>query len=493
MQMPLQSFSLADYQPLFDALMQGASDEIYLIDAETAQFEYVSESVLQNTGYDLDQVKQHSLLRVLGVTLQTFKTYVNEYLDHKYFVLIKQEFTPSIPHANHDQLQAMLITLHQKEFVLMIKNNTAIVSAQDCNDCQNTYLEALKDSESRADAIVTNTPGLVFQLQLDTNDNLIFVYLSDGCKALLGVTAEELKQHSGLFYEMMNARDRAALRKRLELSALNLNQLDWEGRVWINDWQDNKWINLRAVPRVLADGVIQWVGIMINITQSKNEKHEIEESRRELAELTAHLNQVKELERTKIAREIHDDLGGNLTAIKIGLGSIIKRLGAGQPVSIEQARNLESIVDNTFEAVHKISSDLRPNILDLGIIAALEWQTKEFMKQVGISCHFNCGQSDISVTQDQAIALFRICQESMSNIAKHAKAHEVRIDLNVNINEIIMTISDDGIGIGAGDTFKSNSFGLRGMQERIAALYGSFNISRVDPHGTLITVKLPIE
>lgn len=493
MQMSPQSLLLPEYRPLFDALLHGVSDEIYLIDVETMHIENVSESVLQNSGYDLQKIKQHSLLHVLGVSQQTFKTYVDAYLDYEHFVLIRQEFTPTIPHAKHDQLQAIRIAANQKELVLVIKNNTAVIPVEDCNGCKESFQNALSDSESRADAIVTNAPGLVFQLQLDADGNIVFVYLSEGCRALLGVSAQKLMGHSQLFYEMMNARDRAALRKRLELSAIKLSQLDWEGRVWINDWQDNKWINLRAVPRVLNDGMIQWVGIMINITQSKNEKHELEESRRTLAELTAHLNHVKEEERTKISREIHDDLGGNLTAIKIGLASIIKKLGSGQQVSVEQAQNLQSIVDNTFEAVHKISSDLRPNILDLGIIAALEWQAKEFEKQVGIACQFNCRQTDIPVTSDQAIALFRICQESMSNIAKHAKAQKVRVDLSVHINEIMMTIHDDGVGIQAGDTFKTNSFGLRGMQERVAALYGTFNIEQLDQQGTVITVRLPIE
>lgn len=482
----------ADYQSLFDALMHGVTDEIYLIDVHVSKIVHVSQSVLQHTGHSVEQIGAHGLLAVLGMTQHTFSNYVDKQLDFKNFVVLKQEFTPSNPYRSHAQMRAILITLHQNDYVLIIKSDIAAIPADDCNSCKDSFEKALQDSEARADAIVTNAPGLVFQLQLDERGDIVFVYLSEACKALLGIGAEELKSNSKLFYDMMNVRDRAALRRRLELSAAKLGQLDWEGRVWINDWQDNKWINLRAVPRVLTDGVIQWVGIMINITQSKNEQHRIEESRRELAELTAHLNQVKEQERTNISREIHDDLGGNLTAIKIGLSSIIRRLSAGQKVSIEQARNLETIVDNTFEAVHKISSDLRPNILDLGIIAALDWQAKEFKKKFDIKCKFTHDKRDIPVTADQAIVLFRICQESMSNIAKHAQASNVKINLGTEINEIVMTISDDGVGIKAGDTFKPNSFGLRGMQERVSALYGTFRIEQLEPQGTMIIVRLPM-
>lgn len=354
-------------------------------------------------------------------------------------------------------------------------------------------MQALLESESRFQAIVANTPGLVFQFQLDHEGEIKFIYLSDGCKALLGFSAESLKQDSRPFYEMINARDRTSLRKRLETSATKLKLLNWEGRVWIEGWQDTKWINLRSTPRMLSNGAIQWEGIMTNITQSKNEKHGIEQSRRNLAELSAHMDQIKEHERSRIAREIHDDLGGNLTAIKIGLSSIINRISVGQKVSLEQAQNLESIVDNTFDAIHRISSDLRPSILDLGIVPALEWQSAEFEKQLGIKCRLSCRQADIPITTDQAITLFRICQESLSNIAKHAKASAVHIDLCATHNEIIMTIRDNGVGIKPSDTLKANSFGLRGMQERVSSLHGSFDITDSNEPGTVITIKLPIE
>jgi len=484
---------LPDSWLLLDAMMLGVSDEVYLIDASSMQLVYASESVLKNTGYDLEGLKQPSLSSLLGVSQQTLQMHVNCHRHQMHFIELLQDQAPIIGKVSHDPLRAMLIQSGQQEFILIIKNDASSKVASPCSGCEEEVAQALSESESRFQAMVSNTPGLVFQFQLDLAGELAFVYLSEGCKALLGLSAEELKRDPRLFYAMMNESDRASLRKRIELSTIELSLLDWEGRVWINGWQDTKWINVRSIPRVLNNGVIQWEGIMINITQSKNEKHEIEQSRRDLAELTAHMDQIKEDERSRIAREIHDDLGGNLTAIKIGLSSIINRLNSGQKVSVEQAQRLESIVDNTFEAVHRISSDLRPNILDLGIMAALEWQAQEFEKQLAIACQFSCDQGDIPVTTDQAITLFRICQESMSNIAKHAKATYVSVDLSASTHEIVMTISDDGVGIKPSDTLKANSFGLRGMQERVATLYGSFSISEASKQGTLITIRLPIK
>lgn len=478
---------------LLNELLHAVADEIYLLDASDMRLIYVNASVLNNTGCDLTELQKQPLLDLLGVSKIALQAHLYAHRSALDFLPLMQKQAPIIGYQGHDQLRVKLVTLGKETFLLIIKNDSLPISASDCRECKSTFNQVLIDSESRVEAIISNTPGLVFQLQLDPKGDIVFNYLSDGCRALLGLNASDLMQESKLFFAMMNPQDRASLRERLIFSADGLTQLDWEGRVWINDWQDNKWINLRAIPKVLNDGVIQWVGIMINITQSKNEKHELQESRHELAQLTAHMNQIKELERTRIAREIHDDLGGNLTAIKISLASIINRLAVGQPVSVEQAKGLESIVDNTFEAIHKISSDLRPNILDLGIVAALQWQAKEFEKQVGVSCTFTTNQAEIVVTQDQAITLFRICQESMSNIAKHANATSVHVDLNLHYCEIIMKISDNGIGINFADTYKPNSFGLRGMQERVAALYGSFDIDQLAEKGTAITVTLPIE
>jgi len=478
---------IADSRLLLNALKRGVSDEVYLIDAPSMQLVCTSESVLKNRGCDLQGLKRLSLDSLLGVSQQTLHEHVSCHRHQTHFVELLQDPALSSGNINNDPLRVMLIQSGQQEFILVIKKDFSF---------KEDVMRALSESESRFQAIVSNTPGLVFQFQLNREGEMTFVYLSEGCKALLGLSSEALKQDSNLFYAMMDASDRISLRKHLELSTIELSMLNWEGRVWIDDWQDTKWINVRSIPRVLNNGVIQWEGIMTNITQSKNEKHEIEQSRRDLAELSAHMDQIKEQERSRISREIHDDLGGNLTAIKIGLSSIINQLGTGQKVSVEQARNLESIVDNTFEAVHRISRDLRPNILDLGIVAALEWQSKEFEKQLDIAFRFSCSQAEIPVTADQAIALFRIYQESISNIAKHAKATVVSVNLSASAHEIAMTISDNGVGIKPGDMLKVNSFGLRGMQERVAALYGSFNIansSSPGKQGTVITIRFPIE
>lgn len=492
-----QLLAISESCLLLDAMTVGVADEVYFVDALSLKLVYAGKNVLINTGIALENLQHKTLDSLLGVSKQALQKHLNDYAHHTFFIRLLQDSRPSIGNVAHDQLHVMTVLLGQQVFLLIIKNNTPTqCEAAACLSCRAEFEQKLSESEARFQVMVSHTPGLVFQFQLDDAGEINFIFLSEGCQALLGITAEELKAQPELFYALMNSGDRSSLRKRLELSTSELSMLDWEGRVWIDGWQDIKWINLRSFPRVLNSGLVQWEGIMINITQSKTEKHDIEQSRRDLAELTAHMDNVKEGERSRIAREIHDDLGGNLTAIKIGLSSIINRLKEGRPISLEHAQGLEVIVDSTFEAIHKISSDLRPNILNLGIVAALDWQSKEFEKQIDIQCEFSCNQSEVMVSSAQAITLFRICQESMSNISKHAKATRVSVDLHANEYELVLTISDNGVGVKPSDTLKVNSFGLRGMQERVAALHGSFNISKVSrlgQKGTVIKIQLPID
>src|SRR5471032_2215737 len=188
----------------------------------------------------------------------------------------------------------------------------------------------LEQVRSRFDAIVSNTPGLVYQFVLHADGRVSFPYLSDGCQALLGLTAADLAAEPARFLNLILADDRKAYLDSMQASAAALWSWNWEGRIWVDAWKDVKWINLRSTPHTLPGGAVQWEGIMTNITESKLEQLEVRHSRARLAELTAHIEKVKEQERTRIAREIHDELGGNLTAIKMALAMLAARLPADQ-------------------------------------------------------------------------------------------------------------------------------------------------------------------
>ncbi len=341
-------------------------------------------------------------------------------------------------------------------------------------------------------AFVSNTPGLVYQFTLHADGSVAFPYLSEGCAALLGLSAAELQAAPDKFLELILEDDRKAYIDAMQASASSLAGWNWEGRIWIDAWNDVKWINLRASPHPVhaEEGAVQWEGIMTNITANKQEQEEATRSRARLAELTAHIEQVKEQERTRIAREIHDDLGGNLTAIKMALAMLARRLPPDQPQLGEKAAYVDALVDRTIDAVHRISLDLRPSMLDFGIVAALEWQVGEFEKQNGIACSFSCNEKDIDLGLDHATALFRIFQEALTNIAKHARASRVVVRLLRQRQQVTLTIADNGKGIAQADRSKPRSFGLRGMNERARALGGTMAITPANGGGTVVAIKI---
>jgi len=340
-------------------------------------------------------------------------------------------------------------------------------------------------------AFVSNTPGLVYQFTLRADGAVAFPYLSEGCGALLGLTPAQLQAEPARFLDLIVPEDRASYLESMADSAAELAGWNWEGRIAIAEWNDLKWINLRSTPRALA-GAVQWDGIMTNITASKLEQQEVLRSRARLAELTAHIEQVKEQERSRIAREIHDDLGGNLTAIKMALAMLVKRLPPDQQLA-DKAAYVDALVDRSIESVHRISLDLRPPMLDLGIVPALEWQLGEFEKQAGISCAFFSSEREIDLSLDHATALFRIFQEALTNIAKHARASRVTVRLQRHGERLCLSIADNGAGIAPADRRKPRSFGLRGMNERAQALGGVMRLAAADGGGTEVAIDIRLD
>lgn len=453
--------------------------EIYIIDAHTLRFVQASASALKRLRLSLPLLREMSPQDVFSrVDDNTLRTVMQAHADqHQACVLIERIKRP----FDRDSTELRLYYAKQgkHEALLALGHDQATV-------------HAMHDSEERFQAIVANIPGLVFQCRVGSDNRIQFDYLSQGCKALLGLSPDELYLVPERFVSLILVDDQMDFITSMRHAASEQLSWNWEGRIWIEAWQDIKVINLRASFRRGNAEEVQFAGIMNNITESKREKLEIEQSHARLAELSAHLVKAREEERIHIAREIHDDLGGNLSAIKIGLMSLKNKLSGEQAPVLQQLERLSMVIDQTFESVHRIASDLRPDILELGIVAAIEWQARSFEQQMETTCDFSCNQEHIKVSPEQAITLFRICQEALSNIAKYAQASQVDILLQLRGDEVVLIINDDGIGISPEDQLKQNSFGLRGMMERAAAVNGSCAIGPGVQKGTRVRVTLPL-
>lgn len=224
--------------------------------------------------------------------------------------------------------------------------------------------------------------------------------------------------------------------------------------------------------------------------QYRRADQELRASRRRLQELAAFLETVREEERARIARELHDELGQSLTALRIDLNWLKGRCGDNGAIRERLAGAVE-IVENTVDAVRRISGDLRPRMLDdLGLAAAVEYHVEQFAARTGIPCKLQMNRDEFEVDSRTATAVFRAVQEALTNIARHAGAGAVEVRLEERGDVLAVEVGDDGCGIGG--PAQPQSFGLLGMQERIGALGGSLEIDSAPGQGTTIRLSVPL-
>jgi signal transduction histidine kinase len=257
------------------------------------------------------------------------------------------------------------------------------------------------------------------------------------------------------------------------------------------------------------DGSVRWVqtiarlgrdeqqmllrGTIMDITDRKQTVEALKRSQELLRELTAHQDRVKEDERKRIAREIHDELGQTLLALRIDVSMLDARTGKSHPKLNEKVRSALNHIDATVKTIRTIINNLRPAVLDLGLTAAIEWQVAEFRRRTGITCDLVMSDKEFEVDDTRATSLFRILQESLTNVIRHANASHVMIELFQEDERLVMKITDNGVGIYPENRKTGNSFGLVGVEERIHALNGEFLITSAPGKGTTLTIYIPLE
>jgi len=232
-----------------------------------------------------------------------------------------------------------------------------------------------------------------------------------------------------------------------------------------------------------------------DISERKKAEQELRSSREQLRNLNIHLQKVREEESTRIARELHDELGQHLSLLKLDLSFLESELQDIEASYEQKIKIMKKNVDLTIEKVRQISRELRPSMLDsLGLIPAIEWLAEEFQNQTGIQCELSDKTADIKFSEDISNALFRVTQESLTNVLRHAEATKVKIMLNVSKPEakINLKIEDNGRGISEQQMTNTRSVGLIGMKERVRNLNGVFSIKGIPNRGTTLNVCIPM-
>jgi len=257
-------------------------------------------------------------------------------------------------------------------------------------------------------------------------------------------------------------------------------------------------VSLTISPIRDAAGNISGASIIARDTTERNRVEDAtRQSQQQLRALSAHLQTIREEERTRIAREIHDELGQVLTGLKMELSLLEESWSESTPHDAraldERAfQRMRSLVDGSIQTVRKIATELRPMMLDnLGLSAAIEWQAEEFLKISGIPCEVSLPEDEMSLDRDTSTALFRILQESLTNIVRHAKASRVSVHLWIENQIAVLQVQDNGVGIPAELVAGPTSFGLLSMRERALMLGGTVEVMSGPGAGTKIVVRVP--
>jgi PAS domain S-box-containing protein len=255
---------------------------------------------------------------------------------------------------------------------------------------------------------------------------------------------------------------------------------------------DCEWHN--SVLRDEQGNPITILSLVHDVTERKKAEQNLSRSYEEVRQLTSHLQNIREEERSHIAREIHDELGQQLTVLKMDVLGLNKKLGHQDAVIQQKIRDITDLLDSTVRSVRRISSELRPSLLyNLGLDAAIEWHLKEFGKRSGLKTIFIEPAEEVKIPDPVKNGLFRIFQESLTNVGRHANATKIIVSLEQRDGQLTLTIEDDGQGFDQERIGAKQTLGILGMRERCEMMGGKYAIRSAPGDGTIVAVTVPYD
>lgn len=371
--------------------------------------------------------------------------------------------------------------------------NTAINSAMYRSDVE----LQLKDAEEKYFRLSENAPDLIFSLDISTNH---YNYVNKSALKLTGYSPEEFYANPGLLEKIVDKEWKEQYHYSMKMVLESDISIPFE--YMIKNKNGKKiWINQRSVVLKENNKPVTIEAILTDITERKDYEEKLEETTLKLRALTNYQQKVREEERLHISREIHDQLGQDLTVLKMDLAMLSKKSGkvntdtTDKSISVftNELNRIIPYIDDIINKVRKISTELRPDILDkLGLLEAIEWHAGEFEKRSQIKCNTNFKVEEVNLNPEKSISVFRIFQETLTNTARHSGATKVEIDLQMQNGWMILTIKDNGRGITPAEIEKGTSLGILGMKERVLLLGGIWNIKGETGKGTTVDIKVPL-
>ena len=368
------------------------------------------------------------------------------------------------------------------------KQNLLFLIIRDTTEKKQTESKLLR-SEERYRSVFNQANDAMFVCYLNYARTLSnFVEVNEVACRTLAYTKEELHDQNPY----------SALFNNFEGEIVKIIDKIWlEGHAIFDTVQVTKMGN--KIPAEISSHLIEFndkpavLFISRDISQREEAERKIKDTGERLRNLALHLQYIREEERTLIAREIHDELGQMLTFLKIQIALVGKKLNDDQQILKDKIDSSLKLIDDSIDAIQKISEKLRPNVLDeLGITAAIDWQAKDFSERIGIECVCDLPKEEPFLDKEKSTAVFRIFQEALTNVARHANANRVFISLTEYKENLILEIKDDGKGITVNQINDPRSLGILGMKERAMLFGGTVTIKSSMNSGTTVRVELPI-
>ena len=469
---------LASSERYYRSLIEKSSDAIVLFD-RNGKVLYQSPRTEKIIGYPLDEMQQNNIKDLIHPADQDEgERFVNQlFLNPGTGMMRSGQFRHKDGH--YVWLEGTFTNLLKDESVAAIVCNCQDISER--IESEQKILLANKQSES----IINSLPGIFYLYDREGK----FVRWNRNFETVSGYSSEEILTMSPT--DFFEESEKSVLKEKI-------NRVFIEGYA---DVQANFFTkDRRKIPYYFNgcsanfNGTDYLIGMGIDITDRVRVEAAMRERTEEIQKLTAYLENVREEERTRIAREIHDELGQQLTGLKMDASWINKKVGARVEQNIaERIATMIALIDETVKTVRRISSELRPGILDdLGLVPALEWQCREFEKRTGIVSGCHATLSDHNFDRNLATNIFRVYQEALTNIARHSQATIVETFLNEQNGFIYLTIKDNGVGFDLEEVKSKRSLGLVGMRERAMLFQGELIINSEKGKGTEILLKAPM-
>lgn len=498
--------TLAATQPASDELIEKTQAE-QMVQAAKSKFKRILEKITTPIAvYEIQEPKRFVFINPkftewFGYTIEDMPDIDHwrkvAYRDDSYFLQMQKIWRSElikVQSGEKPESCPLEITLYCKdgstkdvEMSFSTENNLCYITFNDVTE-RNCITRALRESEEKFRNISEQLPIpiCVFSDNGDTR------FLNNAFNETFGYTKEDIPTQEDWLtkaYPDANYRNEVIAHREQAKQNPSRNRITFVSQFEVTCKDGSK----KMIEFFVSIGNNNVYVVANDISGKVKAELELKQSHRQLRELSSYLENIREEERKHISREIHDELGQQLTLLKLDLLQMSKKLHPNEKEMIENMKQADQLLADTMRSVRKIATQLRPSILDnLGLVSALEWQSREFEKNFGIKCVFESLLNEPQFTTKQSNSLFRIYQEALTNIARHAGATQVDSVLSQEDSRFVLEIRDNGKGFRMEDMAHRKTLGLKGMQERALMIDGDFQIESKPGAGTYIQISIPI-